>query len=355
MNKNRLSSIDIGVFSFFLFRSYITIGLLNLVISISNNQSIFSVIFGSLMGFLPLIIFLFINDTRVGENIFDKINSSFFRFISPLLNVLLIISVYLISSYSLYNISLFINYSLLNDMGLLPIMISFILVCVYLSSRGVKTIIRVSVLCFVIFLVISLINLFTLVPYSNPTKLYPLLINNFKNIYTSGFYYMLCSTIPLFLLLVIPKNHINNSDKYNKHIIISYIVSMIYNLVTIILILSILGYRLSSFFKYPEIIVLQKVSLLNFIERIEDILSFKMLFDLIFVLVLGMFYIKTGIMKTFRFDGFKKNYLFDLIIGGIILIISNCINFNSIYFLIIVLGAIFFIHVLLFLFICPNQ
>ena len=354
MRKNRLSSIDISIFSFFLFRSYITIGLLNLIINISNNQVIFSAILGSLMGFLPVIIFIFINDSKTEENIFDKINNCFKKAIAPLLNVILIISVFLISSYSLYNISLFINYSLLNDMALLPIMIAFILVCIYLSSRGIKTIIRVSVLCFIVFIIISLINLFTLVPYSNPLKLFPLVINNKKNIYVSGLYYMLVSTTALFLLLVIPKNHINNSNKYNKFLIISYIVSMIYNLITIILIISILGYKLSSFFKYPEIVVLQKVSLLNFIERIEDILSFKMLFDLIFILVLGLFYIKSGIMKTFRFRGFNKHYLFDLIIGGIILIISSCISFNSIYFLIIALSIIFFVHVLLFLFICPD-
>ena len=349
--NNKVSSFDISIFSSFIFRSYFTIGLLNLIISISKNDSIFSIILGTILGFVPLLIFIFINNRIQDVNIFEKIQNTFPKVIHPFLNIVLIISVLLISSYSLYNITLFINYNLLNDIDIISIMLLLLLSIVYLSSRGIKTIIRTSVIIIGIFILISLINITTLIPYSKPINLYPLISNKLSNIYISSFYYMILSVTPIFLLLVIPKVEISKKDKYKKYMIISYIISSFYNLITLILVISILGVELSSILKYPEIMILQKVSLLNFIERIEDFLSFKMLFDTFFVIVLGIFYIKEGIITTFKFKGIKKKYIVDLIIGSIILILSITFRISNIYLLIITLSAILFIHVLLMTFI----
>ena len=313
--NNKVSSFDISIFSSFIFRSYFTIGLLNLIINISRNDSIFSVILGTILGFVPLFIYIFINNKLQDVNIFKKIESTFPKIIHPLLNIVLIISVLLISSYSLYNITLFINYNLLNDIDIISIMLLLLLAIIYLSSRGIKTIIRTSVIIIGIFILISLMNITTLIPYSKSINLYPLISNKLSNIYISSFYYMILSVIPIYLLLVIPKEEINKKDKYKKYMIISYIISSIYNLISIILVLSILGVELSSILKYPEVMILQKVSLLNFIERIEDLLSFKMLFDSFFIIALGIYYIKEGIISTFKFKGIKKKYIFDLIIG----------------------------------------
>lgn len=351
MENNKLSSLDISIFSNFIFRSYFTIGLLNLILNISTNDSIFSLILGTIMGFLPLLIFIFLNNNLQEYNIFKKIENTFPRIIHPLLNIILIISVFLMTSYSLYNISLFVNYNLLNDIDIIYIAILLILTIIYLSSRGIKTIIRVSVIVVFIFIFISFINIISLLPYCKVSNLYPLLSNSGSHIYISCIYYMILSVCPIFLLLIIPKTEVKDKNNYKRYMLLSYIISSIYSLINLIFILSILGVKLSTILRYPEIVILQKVSLLNFIERIEAILSFKILFDLIFILALGIFYIKTGIMDTFKFKGFKKKYVFDLIIGIIILISSISLKIDNIYILIIALSVIFFIHILLMIFI----
>lgn len=355
MKTNKLTSLDISIFANFLFRAYFTIGGINLVINIAHQDSLFSIILGSIMGFIPLLIFIFINNRLQNQNIFQKIEKTFPKLISPLLNIILIISTFLMGVYSLYNIVLFINYNLLNDINLIAISLLLMLSIIYLSSRGIKTIIRTSIIILGIFLLIAIINITSLIPYTNPINLYPLMTNNFSNTYIASLYHMILMSTPIFLLLIIPKSEIENKKKYKKYIIISYLISSIYTLINLILVISILGIELTSILQYPEIMILQKVSLLNFIERIEDILSFKILFDSFFILAISLFYIKIGIIDTFKFKGFKKKYLFDIIIGILILITSIVLKPHNIYFLLITLTTILAIHVLLMIFIKDQK
>lgn len=351
MKTNKLTSLDISIFANFLFRAYFTIGGINLIITTAKQDSIFSTILGAIMGFIPLLIFIFINNRLQNKNIFKKNIETFPKIISPLLNILLIISVFLIGIYSLYNIILFINYNLLNDINLIAIGLLLIFSIIYLSSRGIKTIIRTSIIISGIFILIALINIITLIPYTNHINLYPLLTNNFSDIYITSLYHMLLISAPIFLLLVIPKSQIQNKNHYKRNIIISYLISSIYTLINLILIISILGIELTSILQYPEIMILQKVSLLNFIERIEDILSFKVLFDSFFILALSVYYIKVGIIDTFKFKGFHKKYLFDIIVGLIMLITSIILKPHNIFVLLITLSFFLLIHILLMLFI----
>lgn len=351
MKKDKVSSLDISIFATFLFRAYFTIGGINLIISIAKLDSIFSVILGTIMGFVPLGIFIFINNRLKDCNIFKKNQVTFPKWLSPLFNILLIISIFLLGVFSLYNIVLFINYNILNDINIIAIALLLMISIIYLSSRGVKTIVRTSVIIIGIFILISLINIVSLVPYTNPNNLYPLMTNNLSNNYIGSLYHMILSVTPLFLLLVIPKDDVDKPKKYRKYIIISYLIASIYTLINLILIISILGIDLTSILQYPEIMILQKVSLLNFIERIEDILSFKMLFDSFFILAICLFYIKIGIIDTFKIKGSKKKYLFDIIVGIIMLITSIVIKPHDISLLLIVLTVILFIHILLMIFI----
>lgn len=351
LRKNNISSLDLSILSIFLYRSYFSLGLVNLLINISKNDSIFSIILGSIIGFIPLFMYLFLNNKKESLNIFEKIENTFPKLIHPFFNIILILSIIFISSYLIYNLVLFINYNLLNDLNLIEILLITLVMIIYISSRGAKTIIRVSMIVIFIFIMLSISNLLFLIPMSKVDNIYPILNNSIKDISLSSLYYMIVTTTPILLFLVIPKKDINKSNKINKYMKITYLISNLYNLINLLLIISILGISLPSILKYPDILVLQKINILNLIERIDDILSFKILFESIFIIALSFYYIKEGIIKTFKFKGIKKKYLFDIVIGIIIFILSITLRLTNIYFLIIGFTIFFSIHLLLFLFI----
>lgn len=348
MNNNKLSPLGICFLSSFLYRSFYIIGFFNLIISISKSDSIFSIVLSSFIGLILLYSYFYLNNKLHNDNIFNKINKSFPKFISDLLNSLLIILFLFIGGFTLYNLSIFINYNLLNDIDIIPISILLILTIIYVASKGINTIIRVSGILIFIFILLVTISFISLVNYSNPFNLYPLLTNSFMDMYEGGIYSSILSVSPILLLLIIPKEKIEQNNKYHKYMLITYIINFIYILISFILILSILGVKLTNILHYPDIVALQKVSLLHFIERIEDLLSFKVMFDGFLFLTLTVFYVKEGFINLFRIE---PNNKIVIITGLALLIISLYLKIVNIKLVVYLLTIILFIHFLLMIFI----
>jgi len=348
MNNSKISPLGVCFLSSFLYRSFYIIGFFNLIINISKGDSIFSIIIGSLLGFIILYCYFYLNNKLSNDDIFNKISKTFPTVIADLLNSLLIILFTFIGSFTLYNLSIFINYNLLNDIDIIPISILLIITAIYLSSKGINTIVRVSGILIFILIFLATISFISLINYSDPTNLYPLLTNNFLYIYEGSIYSCILSITPILLLLIIPKEKIEKNKKYHKYMLITYIINCIYILISFILILSILGVKLTSILNYPDIIALQKVSLLHFIERIEDLLSFKVMFDGFLFLALIIVYTKKGMINLFKI---KPNNKIVFIIGTFILLISLYLKIVNIKIIVYLSTIILSVHFLLMLFI----
>lgn len=349
MNKDsKISPLEICFLSSFLYRSFYVIGFFNLIIKISKEDSIFSIIISSILGLILLYGYFYINNNFQNYNIFNKIKKCFSKIISDFLISLLIVILTFVAGFALYNLSIFIKYNLLNDINIAPISILLMLTIMYLSNKGINTITRVSGILIFIFILFVIISFISLISYSNPINLYPLLTNNFFYIYESSIYSCILSLSPIFLLLIIPKSQIEKNTKYHKYMLIAYIINCIYILISFILVISILGVKLSSIINYPDIVILQKVSLLHFIERIEDLLSFKFIFDGFIFLSLAVFYIKEGIHNLFHIQPNKKTVF---VISILILLNSLYLRIISIKIIIYLLTVFLFIHCILILFI----
>ncbi|MBQ7136844.1 MAG: GerAB/ArcD/ProY family transporter [Bacilli bacterium] len=349
MNKDsKISPLEVCFLSSFLYRSFYIIGFFNLIIKISKEDSIFSIIISSILGLMILYGYFYINNSLPNHNIFNKIKKTFPKIISDFLISILIVIFIFISGFVLYNLSIFIKYNLLNDISIIPISILLIIAVMYISSKGINTITRVSGILIFIFILFVIISFISLINYSNPINIYPLLTNNFFNIYEGSIYSCILSVTPIFLLLIIPKVKIEKNSKYHKYMLITYIVNYIYILISFILVISILGVKLANIINYPDIVVLQKVSLLHFIERIEDLLSFKVMFDGFIFLSLATFYIKEGINNLFNI---KPNKTTIMVINIFILITSLYLRIVNIKIIVYLLTIILFIHCALMLFI----
>ena len=346
-NNSKLSPLGICFLSSFLYRSFYIIGFFNLIISISKGDSIFSIVLGSILGLILLYGYFYLNSKLPSDNIFNKINKTFPKIISDFLNSLLIIIFIFIASFTLYNLSIFINYNLLHDINIIPISTLLIITVIYLASKGITTITRVSGILIFVFVLFVFISFVSLINYSDPINLYPLITNNFIDIYEGGIYSCILSVSPILLLLVIPKSKIEKNEKYQKYMLINYIINCVYLLISFILILSVLGVQLTSILNYPDIVALQKVSLLHFIERIEDLLSFKVMFDGFILLALIVSYVEEGIINLFKINNNK----IIIIIGLIILIISTYLKIVDIRLMVYLLTIILFIHFTLMIFI----
>ena len=134
--------------------------------------------------------------------------------------------------------------------------------------------------------------------------------------------------LPLLLLLMIPKEKLTNPKKYNKTIIISYIIGSIISISLVIVTFGVLGINLIKAFEYPGYIVLRKIELLGFLERIENVISLQWIVGSFVYLSLIIYTISKSIpLKTT-----KSHQYINIIIGIIFIILTKTFFKNNTIF-----------------------
>ena len=320
------TSLDKNILSTYLLKSFILINGTNILLNINKSDSIVSILIGFSIGILLISLF-----SKKNNTIF---NSDFF-FKKPIL-LILIVCVLIFSSQLLYSTSMFINYSLLNNVNITPISILFVGACVYLSLKGTNTILRTSSICFYIFLLLEFISIAFITPNIDSSKILPLFTNSFQSILKGSYIYIILSISPLFLIACVPFEDKKSTKK-------TYIFTSIYILFNLLILLSVVDKNLAVRLDYPEVFILSKISSLNFFDRMESVLCFKYLFDLFFTITMSIYYIKEAIKTVYKHIPY-----IDIIIGTIIVFISNTIQYNNHYIVVSLLVFLSLNIILLF-------
>ena len=306
LNKDKYTPIELSIFSFLLMNSFTSTILIKEFHNMNTVSIILSIICAFLIGFIFLKIYI---------NSFNKFNININRndFFTFVLKIFLIICSIIILLYSAFNLSLIIKDIILPNMNQKIISITFLCICYILAIKGIKSITIASNLMFMVYIVVVLITFFFNLFNINPINLLPIKFN-LENI---SFYKILILTIsPLFMLLIIPKEDINNFQKYKKYLYISYTLFYSYLLVKILFIVSILGIKYFSLVAYPEIDVLKMINIFNFFERLEEILIINIFIQNLITSSLSLNYIY-NLSKS----SLKSNKWMIRIINAIILLL----------------------------------
>lgn len=104
----------------------------------------------------------------------------------------------------------------------------------------------------------------------------PVMTTNIDSFLKGILAYTFYSTAPFFLLL-------NAETQKNKYVF-KYLFSSLTVILIALFIIGILGPNLIKIYRYPEYMVLKKIKLFNFIEKVENVISIAWLFDLFMTL-----------------------------------------------------------------------
>ena len=294
-------------------------------INTSYNNSYISIIISFILGILLIYLFIYIFSFKKNLSINEKIGILFNKKIGFIIKLILIICFINISITIFYNLNSFINNYFLNETPFLLIGLLFLVIIIYINTKGFEVISRVSLILLILSFLSSLIGFISTSNCINLNNLLPIYNNNFKDIYIGSLDIIINSIIPIFLLLIIPKKKIVDSYKINKYIFISYIITFIIVLITVIYIIGVLGINLTIFYKYPEYMLYKRINLFDFINRIENILIIKYIFGYFITISLITHYISKTITKK------NNNYLY-IIITLLPLFISLLIFKNEVIF-----------------------
>ena len=326
MNKDKITNIQFASLIVFpILALFSGIGTHN-TIKIAKVDSYISVFLSYIIGFIPLLLFILIFNYKKELNIIDKIKYLFGNTLGTIINSIINILVLLIGVTLFYGITNFAISQFLAETPLLVLMILIGIVLIYNVSLGIETISRVGIIFLGIICILTIISTTGIIPHFETSNIKPILENGIIPPLKGSITLTLTNVIPIFILLIIPKNKIKNNNKTNKSLIFFYTLAFLFAFLAMLLTIASLGIYLCNIYQYPEYTVLKKISLFNFLDRIENFIYTKWILSSFCCLSLIIYYLNTSIKKE------SKKILPTIIVIAMIYIALKVFKNNTIFY-----------------------
>ena len=287
-----------------------------------------SALFSYLVGFIPLLTIIYISNYKTNLKLNEKIISLYGNKLGFIINIIFSLLLIVLAITLLYNINNFILSQFLYRTPFLLSCVLFISLIIYCANKGINVISKTAMLLLTINIALYTINITALLQHINFSNFLPLLKENTKNIFPTSLKIASINYLPLLTILIIPKDKLTIPKKYNKTLIISYIVGAIISFGLVITTFGVLGIDLVNTFEYSEYIVLRKIKLLGFLERIENIISLQWIIGSFVYLTIIVY----TISKSIPTKSIKSHKIINLIIGSILIILTTIIFKNNTIF-----------------------
>ena len=331
MKKNNNEKNLLSLTQFFAKALFMGIGLSN-ILEKSKESSIFVIILGTLFGCFLL-------------SIINRFNYNNIKGVRKWCMFILIFILLVIGLEELINL---ISSIYLIDTNKFLIALPLLLVILYLNSKDINVNFKISSILVIVCNSIYFVAVLGLIPNIKSMNFLPLFNVPFNKVLLISFEFAIYSITPCILFGGIK----NNIENINSKMIKEYIGSNLVLSSIFLLTQGVLGIELVNLFKYPEYVILKKINLLDFINNVENILSFCWLF-MIFMylsicskelydissntfknkwiypifLIISIYFISSNLFDNVRFLIFLYNYLWLICICIILLYLI--ININS--------------------------
>lgn len=317
--KEKIHNSELISMIYFIMRSsYIGVGI-NSYLYYAKIDSYISIFIGIILGFIPIYLFLKINDIKKDKNINEIIIDILGNKLGKTLIIITNLFILFFSSFLFYDLINFITSEYLYKTPSLLVGIMMLIPIIYTVTKGLKTICRTNIILFIISVILYLISILGLIPSFNFENLLPFMQTSKTNILLSSMSYIAYSILPLSLLLIIPKNNLKDLKKSRKTIIIAILITDFIIFISLLNTVGVLGIDLALLYQYPDYQMLRRIQIGGFIQRTESILAIQWFLCLFAMIVLCTYYI----LKSKESINSKISNKKLMLIISIILIIIN--------------------------------
>lgn len=324
--KNKLETFEMNAILYFIMRAGFIGITVNAMVTVSGIDSYLCPILGTIIGLFILTLYIKIVEINPDKNIYENIIDIFGKKIGKLIDCLIIIFIASLTVILYYDIINFIGSEYLYFTPSFAIAISLVIPIVYLLIHDLKVIARASIILFFMSFILYLLSILGLLNQVRPSNMLPILSNGFSPVIKGTLIYISYVVLPIFILTIIPKNHMRQEKVYNKKIKIYFLFISILLIISSSILIAVLGIDLAQLYQYPDYHLLRRITLGGFIQRVESLLAIQWVLCIYFMVVLCCFNIKTGIKNVFKLD-FDK--LLSFIIPLILMIFSVIIFKNN--------------------------
>ncbi len=287
--KKSLTKLETASVTYFLLRACFMGISFKLILNTAKQNSYLSVGLGSILGFIPLFLYLFILRKKKEQNLHEYITRTFGKIIGTIIEIIFFCFTLFYLSYLYHEFTRFVQIEYLSKTPRLLIFFAFLIPLFYLVRKGINVIGRVSLILLYLSIIIIFITFSNLIFQINLSNLLPILKSS-KEIFNSASLYIGFNILPLFFLTVLPYQ---KEEHHTKFIFWTYILGSIVLIMTAFLTIAILGFDLASTYTYPEFHLLKQVSVIGVLGHIESILAIQGIFDFFMILTIGFYFLTT--------------------------------------------------------------
>lgn len=290
-----------------------------------RQDSWISILLSAIVNFIPLFIYYLLLNHNPKNNIVANINDGFGK-LGKIINLIFIAFCLFTATLVLWNLTNFIASQYLYQTPRLAIAILFMATCFYIVYKGLTAISRCGTIFFIFNIVLFLLAVFSLISDFKIGGIFPIFEYGFVPIIKGTYVNISLNIFPLFFLLIIPKDNIENNKKLIKSFIKTYLVSYITTFLVITVTISTLGINMARLYEYPEYHILKLINIANFFQRVESVLSLQLISVFMMAISFYLYYLKTAFMQTFNI---KKFELIIMLGFSIIMVILSRIIFRD--------------------------
>ena len=298
MNET-VKKTEYSIFAAFLMRCLFTGPVVYSVIHIARQDGWISMLLSLGISFIPLWIYYVLLNHDSKLNIVD-LSHKYLGFIGKGLMLLLAIFVFFEASMVLWNMINFISSQYLYQTPLIVISILFMIAIFYLSNKGLSTMGRSGIIMFIISISLFLLAFFSLASKIHVQELFPIFEFGSIPIIHAGSVSLSYNVLPLFVLLIIPKDNIEDNKKMVSSFLKIFLFIFIALFLVVFTVTAIFGIELAALYQYPEFHILKTINIGNFFQRVETLLSVQWIFDSIMAISLYLYFIKKVFTQTFK-------------------------------------------------------
>ena len=306
-------AVFLGIGSYLMFNS-------------SGNDTYWICLIGALISTIIFFIIRYIVNNNDYDDIYELNKKIFGNLLGRGLNLILIIGFMIIAGIILFNNANFFNAEYLPDTSINFLKAIILLPLVYISSKSISSIIKMNqVICLVNIgmFVLSIIGVFAELDLSN---LEPVLNASPIEIFKSIILYVVLSTIPLSMLLVISRKRIKDTERLNGNLIKTFIFTNLLQFLVVLITILVLGENFISIFRFPEHIALKQFNLFNIIQRIENFLALQFYFSSFSLMSFLFYYIIKSMPQT------KLRNYYSIIISVFLYFLTTILFKNTVVF-----------------------
>ncbi|WP_171038093.1 GerAB/ArcD/ProY family transporter [Aquibacillus sediminis] len=293
----------------------------SLVASYGKENGWISVLGSSLIGFGVVFILNKIAQLDEKKHLFELLEFIFGKWIGRIISVLILMFVIYLLATNLRQIGDFITTQVMVQTPIYVIMIIFILVSLFAVKLGLEVIGRTSEIFFP-YALFSLILLIVLVaPQADFSNIQPLFRENIAGAFLAVFPASEVPYFQLFVFLAIFPS-VNKPDKAKKGFYIGVALGSFILFIITFMALMVLGPDFTARNQYPTYILGKKISIAEFIERIEILVAIAWFFSIFFKLTINFYALSLGVsylLKLKSVQTLTTPIAFFVVILGIIL------------------------------------